>query len=352
MIAELLAKIGVDISDLNRAEIALKQFEHNFNQAFRRPPAGEMRQEAALSGAIRQLTAGDVPGAIESILHRVGAIPAAAAVGFGALVIGATKAIEASKALDAQYESMNANLTKTPQAAQGIQALGALIEDQAKKIGDTAGQHLLANIGNRLRQLPQSMMDAILNRADTTEDRTKREQAEKAAITSLSIKQVADALEQQGQAYSDIAELADDAARNDKDAAAGKKAQLGYDKEMAALTEDRDKLEANLQDKLLDPSVSEADKKRLESAKEFAAAQRQRAAETNRAAITDPADRASALRDEELVTSAQITAVKEKALSADMEKTVLAQINIQHLAAQLEIQERQRMRRRMKRERS
>jgi hypothetical protein len=336
MIAQLLAKIGVDISDLNKAEVALKNFEHSFSSAFKRPPSGEMRAEAAVSGFVRQLSAGDIPGALESLTHRLGGMGVVGGVAFGVLVLGATKALEAAKELEKTYAALDEKLSTIPTAGMGIQALGELIQTQATKIGETAGRQLMAKMGERLASAPQSIMTFFNPFAPFgfDEEAEKKRDAMKAAVETLSVKQIGEALKEQAKARAQNAEIADAQARGDVTAVAYKKALVEYEKEQAGYAKERDALEKAMKEKILTPQESDqfaADKRR---AKEISDA----AADANKRTAESVGDRAARLAQEEVITTTAISQVKERGLSADVEKNQLAAINIQHLERQLEKQ--------------
>jgi hypothetical protein len=338
MIAELLAKIGVDISDLNKAEVALKNFEKSFHDAFRRPPAGEMRAEAALGGAIRQIAAGDLPGAIESIIHRIGAIPLAAAVGFGAVVFGIGKALEAAKQLDEQFEAMNRTLGETPEAAMGMEKLGSIAMRNAEQLSKAADQSksFWAQAGEQFKLRP--VPEVTFQRGFPEESQQSRaaEVARQEAIKAVTVKQTAEALEQQGRAAIRVAEIQTAQASGDPRVTAEKKAQLEYDKQRAQIISDQLEFTKALGD--ADLQMTADQREQLDTAQIFQRLLRERAADQQKTAADVTAKRAAAMAEEELKLSKDISAEKAKGLGADASKNALAEIQIQHLQRQLNIQ--------------
>jgi hypothetical protein len=344
MIAELMAKIGVDISDLNKAEVALKNFGEKFKDAFKRPPSGEMRAEAAIGGAIRQFAAGDLPGAIESVVRRMGSIGIVGGVAFGVVLTGISKVIDASKEASAAFEAMGESLRGiAPQAAQGVEALGTRIQASAaelgKESGKTFGGKMKVAIGDYFRGVEQNPLRLIPAFAigEHLVKGGNQFQEDREAIRAGKVTEVTTALEQQGRAYADIADLAKSAAQGDAEATANKKAQAEYTQEMVKLSGDLSEFYKNIKDAELDMTALE--KQRLAVAIMFHRTAREKAALDNQTTKGEVAGRAGEMRDEELIMQQQIAAVKEKGLSADVEKIALAQVNIQHLAAQLQIQE-------------
>lgn len=343
MIAELIARITADTSGLNKAENALKQFEHNVTSVFKRQPAGEMRAEAAIGGFIRQLTAGDVPGAIEALTRRMNVFGLVGSVAIGGIVLGITKAIQASNELNAKFESMNATLSKTPSTAMGMDALASMTEENASKLGDVAGQNIMAGIGERMKQLPRSMVAFLqsvvtLNPLHALEEDEKirtAEGARNAAISVGAITQTTEALKAQGAARIRMAEITEAQASGDAQLTAELKAQDAYAMELYKAEEQRTAIYAKMGDAYT--NFTQEQKDSFDLAMNMQKEGIKEGAGRGRDVALDTAERTAAATKEQITTQMQIAGVKEKGLTADVEKNALAAINIQHLQAQLDL---------------
>jgi hypothetical protein len=345
MIAELLAKIGVDTSDLNKAKVALGDFEGTFKKVFQRPPAGERRAEMAVVSGIEQLTSGNVPGAIEAVIGKLGVLGIASGAAFGLMTYGITKAIEASKELDAKFEGVEATFGKFINAAQGTEKLWTTIQTAAKAVGDLkeSPSDIGAKIGTVIRS-PQAVISSIMSAVlpslaplaamkvnQTLAEEESRHGAERAVNARL----LTDALQEQGKAYANIGEQAQLILRGDTEGLANMKSRLQFTDEIGKandhITElytamNSGELQLTAQEQLLlnvAIAVVMAGQKGLQVAKE---------------AADMAAARQSKIIDIGIEAEEQVATVKAQGLNMDVEKIALAQIHIQQLEKELSVQ--------------
>jgi hypothetical protein len=140
MIAELIAKIVADVTDLNKAEVAVRQFESTTKDAFKR--TGDLRAGRAIESFIENLTTGNVGGAIESITSRITAFGLAGSAAMALVGAGVAYLIKNVHEFDAVLKEGQTNVKATPIA-------GAPLQDIENHI--TATVELMEKMGSKTR---------------------------------------------------------------------------------------------------------------------------------------------------------------------------------------------------------
>jgi hypothetical protein len=344
MIAELLAKIGVDVSDLNKAEVALKQFESNVEKAFKRPAPGEMRAESAFTGIIQNLTAGNIPGAIESVtakLHGMGVIGGAA---FATILFGMTKAIQSAKETEAAFEALNKTLLTQSSAAEGIEALGQKAVQSAQVFGKTLEEQLPTTAGEKIwryitqsfTHIPEALVNQLLHPLSASgrmDEQERRERARQEAITAGGGLKLSDEINKQSEAQKLLAEMTEAQLTGNKFLAAEKKDQADYDLAILRINNELIQVYDSLGDKF--QHMSPANQKEVNDAIKHGADQAKESQGRIKELKDEAAQRELDSAKEQITVETQVAAVKSQALSADVEKNALAQVNIAHLERQV-----------------
>lgn len=149
MIAELLAKIKVDVSDLSKAGEAAKEFEGTLKGAFRR--TGDMRVGRSLEEFIQNLTSGNVGGAIESIAGKLTGLGLVGGTAMASLGAGVTYLISNLH----QYEEALKNASQT---AKEKPLKGATVEEDKAHIDSTI--KVLESLGNKFKNFWVDFVEA------------------------------------------------------------------------------------------------------------------------------------------------------------------------------------------------
>src|SRR5581483_3490952 len=128
MAFEILGRIGIDASDLDRLPEKVREFEHTLTGAFRR--TGDIRASSALEGFVRNLTSGDVPAAIESVAQRLTGLGLLGGVAFASLTYAFSRGQEELKKMgEAAAGVQAAQFAEGLQGAmQSLQALGPIAD--------------------------------------------------------------------------------------------------------------------------------------------------------------------------------------------------------------------------------
>ena len=131
---EIRARFSVDTSGLSSAEMKMREFEKTIQGLFRRDPG--RRAEFAISGAIQNLTSGNVVGAIESITSKMGGMGLIAGVALGAITAGIKKVIDINREWNKTLEATGETLASMPGAGASLEAmeqhLNRIVEAQSK----------------------------------------------------------------------------------------------------------------------------------------------------------------------------------------------------------------------------
>lgn len=140
MIAELIAKIVADVTDLDKASVAIRQFESTTKDAFKR--TGDLRAGRAIENFIENLTAGNVGGAIESLTSRITGFGLAGSAAMALVGAGVAYLIKNVHEFDAELKAAQANAKATPLA-------GAALPDIKTHVDATIAE--MEKLGNKTR---------------------------------------------------------------------------------------------------------------------------------------------------------------------------------------------------------
>jgi hypothetical protein len=137
MIAELVAKIKLDVTDLSHGEQAVRNFEETFKGAFKR--TGDLRAGRALEDFIANLSSGNVTGALESIATRMTGLGLIGGVVFGSLATGIGFLVKNLHEVSEAFKAVDTATTETPKAGASIEQTGKAIENIFAVIGKQPG---------------------------------------------------------------------------------------------------------------------------------------------------------------------------------------------------------------------
>jgi hypothetical protein len=306
--AELRGKIGLDTSDLDRGQNAVRAFEHNITSAFRR--TGDLRAGRALEGFIANITGGNVAGAIESIATRLTGLGLLGGVAFGLITGAIVKGIAAMKEFREASLAANQRLSVGPTGEHGTERIAA----DFKTLGDIAKNN---------RSIFSGMFEGPVGAFEKLE-LTRR--------TYKDIVQTAQAQIERGNKLVEIEKLK---ASGATDEAAKAKISLDTETKIGQAKKDSADLTGFIKEhqKDLDPLK----KKELENLAEQIKLQEKATAKSEKRAEIAPIDREAQLRKEGIQTQEKENEVKRLGLSADQEKIGLAQIHVMSLQTQLRI---------------
>ena len=150
---EIRGKIGIDTSDLGRAEVQVRNFDRLLKDSFKREPG--MRGRTAIEQAVGDLTSGNVTGAIDSIAMKFSGLGILGGASLGIIAIGMTKVVEGTKEFNAAMASSDAVLARMPAAGASME----LIAKHLTEIG--AQQDKLSTSGARLGQISMDIAGGL-----------------------------------------------------------------------------------------------------------------------------------------------------------------------------------------------
>jgi len=130
MPAEIRAKIGVDTSDLGRAENAVRNFEGKLREGFRREPG--RRGATAIEQSIQQISSGNIGGAIEAVTSKFSGLGLVGSASISLIAVGLAKVIEQSHEWEKAMKDAESVMNQAPAAGASMALLQKHIEDVTK----------------------------------------------------------------------------------------------------------------------------------------------------------------------------------------------------------------------------
>lgn len=155
----LTANVSGFEQGLNQAQRRAQGFEESVGGLFRRSPF--QRAETALADFTAQLSAGNLGGAISSLLTRISAFGVLASAGIGAAIIGAQKLKHAIDESDASAKKLTLDMATMGGIKTGEQARGFFqqqlkdFEDFQKQRQGSKAVNLISNLLGGTRDIDQ-----------------------------------------------------------------------------------------------------------------------------------------------------------------------------------------------------
>lgn len=128
MAVELKGLVSFDTSSIPRATEAVRAFENNLRSAFKRT-GGDLPAKKALEDFARYAGSGDVTGAIQGLVSRLGGLGIAGGAAIGALTAGLVAGRKQLADFEEGLGSMEKILARMPEAGAGLGAVRKHVDE-------------------------------------------------------------------------------------------------------------------------------------------------------------------------------------------------------------------------------